>query len=137
MRLNLGIKIRDYRWFAFTSFAFLFGRKNMLKKKSSQSKISSRLLTYIYTCVLCTHIRIYVCQDLVHVDSSGPPGVSSRLLGSHPSTCAMCVCVCVYTRSHTHTLPTALKNREDTDNTTIFPSVKNSPPRQATSALIE
>ena len=37
---------------------FFFG--NMLKKKSSQSKISSRLLTYIYTCVLCTHTNICV-----------------------------------------------------------------------------
>ena len=50
-----------------------------------------------------------LCQDLVHLDSSGPPGVSSRLLGSHPSTSAECVCVCVYTHSHTHTLPPALK----------------------------
>ena len=40
--------------------------------------------TCAYTCVLCTHIRIYVCRDLVHVDSLGPPGVSSQLLGSHP-----------------------------------------------------
>ena len=39
----------------------------MLKKKSSYSKISCRLSTYIYTCVLCTHIRIFVCQDLVHL----------------------------------------------------------------------
>ena len=62
---------------------FFSGRKKMLKEKS---KISSRLLAYIYTCVLCTHIRLYVCRDLVHLDSSGPPGVSSRLLGSHTST---------------------------------------------------
>ena len=62
-----------------TSSTFL-KRKDMLKEKSSLSKISSRILVYIYTCVLCTHIRIYVYQDLVHLDSSGPPGVSSRLL---------------------------------------------------------
>ena len=68
-----------------TSSTFL-KRKHMLKEKSNQSKISSRLLAYIYTCVLCTHIRIYVCRDLVHSDSPGLPGVSSRLLGSHPST---------------------------------------------------
>ena len=65
---------------------FFFGRKNIFKGKSSQSKISSCLWAYTYKCVLCTHIRIYVCRDLVHLDSSGPPGVSSRLLGSHPST---------------------------------------------------
>jgi len=85
-----------------TSSTFL-KRKDMLKEKSSQSKISSRLLVYIYTCVLCTHIRIYVYQDLVHLDSSGPPGVSSRLLGSHPSTPSVqCVCVCAYTHTHAH-----------------------------------
>ena len=39
---------------------FRFGRKNMLKEKSTWSKISSRLLACTYTCVLCTHIRIYV-----------------------------------------------------------------------------
>ena len=64
------------------------------------------------------------------------PGLTSEHL-----ICAVCVCVCVYTHSHTHTLPPALKTptrvREDTDNNTIFPSVKNNPPRQATSALID
>ena len=64
----------------FTSSTFL-KRKDMLKEKSSESKISSRLSGCIYTCVLCTHIRIYVCRDLVHLDSSGPPSVSSWLLG--------------------------------------------------------
>jgi len=53
------------------------------------------------SCVLCTHIRIHICRDLVHLDSSGPPGVWSRPLGAHPSTpCAVCVCVCVYTSMH-------------------------------------
>jgi len=67
--------------------------------KSSQSKISS----CTYTCVLCTHIRIYVCRDLVHQDSLGPPGVSSRPLGSYPSTPSVqCVCVCAYTHTYTH-----------------------------------
>jgi len=68
---------------------------------------------YIYTCILCTHIRIYVCQDLVYLDSLGPPGVSSRLLGSYPSTCAVCVCVCVYTHSHTRTLPNMYVKRRN------------------------
>jgi len=54
-------------------------------------------------------MRIYVRRDLVHLDSSGPPGVSSRLLGSYPSTPSVCLCVCVYTHIHTHTLPPALK----------------------------
>jgi len=112
--------------FVFTSFAFLFRKKKYVKEKSSQYKISSRLSAYAYTCVLCTHVRIYVCRDLVHLDSSGPPGVSSRLLGSHPSTPSVqCVCVCVHTHTRTPTYtPTRVKNREDTDNTPIFPSVK-------------
>ena len=82
---------------------FFFERKNMLKEKSSQSKISPRLLAYIYTCVLCTYIRIHICGDLVHLDFLGPPGVSSRPLGSHPSTpYVQCVCVCAYTHTYTH-----------------------------------
>ena len=85
-----------------TSSTFL-KRKDILKEKSSSSKISSRLLAYIYTCVLCTHIRIYVWRDLVHLDSLGPTGVSSRLLGTHPSTQSVqYVCVCAYTHTHTH-----------------------------------
>jgi len=67
------------------------------------------------------HIRIFVCRDLVHLDSSGPHGVSSRLLGSHRVThlCIVCVCApihtvytCVYARVahiHPHTLPPELK----------------------------
>jgi len=62
---------------------FFLERKNMIKQKSSQSKISSRLKAYSYTCVLCTHIRINICRQLIHLDSSGPPGVSSRPLPLH------------------------------------------------------
>jgi len=137
MRSNLGIKICDYQWFAFTSFAFLFRKEKYVKEKNSQSKISSRLLTYIYTCVLFTHIRTYVRQNLVYLDSSGPLGVSSRLLGSHPSTCAVCVCMCVCTHSYTHTLPPALKIDKTQTTPLSFLLSKNSLPRQATSALID
>jgi len=72
-------------------------------EKSSYFKMSSRLLAYTYTCVLCTHIQIHVCRDLVHLDSSGPPGVSSRPLGSQPSTPRVqprCVCVCACTHTY-------------------------------------
>jgi len=73
----------------------------MLKEKRSHFKILSRPLAYIYTCVLCTHVQIHICRDSVHLDSSGPPDVLSRPLGSHPSTpCAVYVCVC---GTHTHT----------------------------------
>jgi len=54
--------------FKFTSFAFFFGRKNMLGGKSSWSKISSRLPAICTGCILCTYIWIHVCRDLIHVD---------------------------------------------------------------------
>ena len=50
---------------------------------------------------------------------------------------AVCVCVCVRILTHTPTYtPTRVQNKEDTDNTSTFPSVKNKPPCQVTSALI-
>ena len=63
-----------------------------------------------YSGVLCKHIRIHICRHLVHLDSSGPPGVSSRHLGSQSSTpyvWCVWVTVCVYTHIHPHTLPPA------------------------------
>ena len=59
------------------------------------------------------------------------PGLKSKY-----HICAVCVCVCVYTHTPTYTA-TRVKNREDTDNTFILPSVKNNPLHQATSALID
>ena len=117
---------------------FYSRKKKYVEEKSSQSKISSCLLAYTYTCVICTHIRIYVCRDLVHLDFPGPPGVSSGLLGSHrvPHLCNVCVCARIHTHTPTYT-PTRVKHREDTENTPIFPSVKDNPSRQATSALID
>ena len=51
-------------------------------------------------------------------------------------TCSVCVCVCVYTHLHSHTLPPPSKNRENTDNTSIFPWLcKKQPPTPGTSAL--
>ena len=98
---------------------FFVGRENMFKKKAVSPR-SFCLLAYTYTCVLCTHIRIHICRNLVHLDYSGPPGVSSRPLGSRPSTPrVVCVRVCVYrlayTRIHLHILPTLSKNGEITD----------------------
>jgi len=76
-----------------------------------------------------------ICRNLVHLDSLGPPGVSSRPLGSHPSTpCVVRVFVFVYTHIHPRTLPPASKNTEHTDKTPIPPSVKNNPLRPATIA---
>jgi len=99
----------------FTSFVLLllcfFGR---FFKKKQLVQISSRLPAYMYTYVLCTHLQIHVYQDLVHLNFSGPPSVSSRPLRSHRvPMCSVCVCVCIYTHTHTYTL-TPVKNREDT-----------------------
>ena len=85
----------------------------------------------MYTCVLFTRIWIYICRDLVHLDPLSPPSVSSRPLGSHPSTLrAVCVFVCVYTHIHPRTLPTPSINRENTDNIFIFPQSNNNVPCQ-------
>jgi len=65
--------------FTITSFALLFRNKIYLKEKKQLVQISYRLPAYTYTCVLCTHIRIDICPNLVHLDSSGPPGVGSRV----------------------------------------------------------
>jgi len=83
---------------------------------------------YIYAEILS--IWIFRALQVSHPDSWAHIRV--------PHLCSVCVCV----RIHTDTpavayTPTRIKNREDTDNTPIFPSVKNRPPRQATSAFID
>ena len=123
----------------------IFERKHFTEQ-NSQSKISSRLQAYTYTfqCVLCTHIRTEIWSTCIlralqvpHLDP----------LGSQPSTPSVqCVCVCAtvcaYTHTHTHihSHQGCVENRKDTlvNNTPISQasSVKNLPPRQATSASI-
>ena len=47
----------------------------MLKKKSRQSKISSRLLAYIHTCVICTHVGVHTCSkcsSVIRLTKSAP-----------------------------------------------------------------
>jgi len=109
-------QIWDYRWFVFTSFAFLFRKKKYVKEKSIESKISSRLLAYTYTYVFCTHIRLFVCRDLVHLDSSR----LRALQVSHPDSwaqnqiphlCSGCVSVRIHTHTPTYT-PTRVKNKK-------------------------
>ena len=55
----------------------------------------------------CTHIRIHICQHLVHLDSSGPPEVSSDYWAHIwiPRLCSVCACQCVrvYPRTYPHT----------------------------------
>ena len=78
-------------------FAFSRGKVCQVRDKRQLVQISSRLIAYIYTYVLCTHIQIYICRDSVHLDSSGPLSVSSRPLGSLQAFHVQCACVCVYT----------------------------------------
>jgi len=137
MRSNLGIGIEDYWWFTFTSFAFLFRKKKYVKeKKQLVQDLIPPLSIYIHMCTLYTYTNICMSR-FSPFGFFGPsrcliptPGLKSEHL------CSVCVCVRIHTLTHTYA-PTRVKNREDTDNTTIFPSVKNSPPRQATSALID
>jgi len=86
------------------------------RKKADSPDFIPPPTIYIYTCGLGTHIRMYICRDLVLLESSVSPGVSSRPLCSHPSTPhAVCVCVCVLVCTHTHThkyTTTPVKNRE-------------------------
>jgi len=53
-----------------------FGRKFMLKKKAISLSSHPASHIHTYTCVLCTHIRIHICRDLVHLDSSAAVQVS-------------------------------------------------------------
>jgi len=70
----------------------------------------------------CVHIyEIHICRDLVHLDSSGPPGVPSDPWAhiQVPHLCSLCVCV----RIHTHTLtytPNSRKNRKILNSPTTF-----------------
>jgi len=95
-------------------------------------------ILYIHMCTLYTYTNI--CMP--RFSPSGFFGPSRYLfltpgLTSKYPICVVCVCVCVYTHIHPHTIPPALKTDKTTDNTPIFPSFKNNPPRQATSALID
>jgi len=51
-----------------TSFALFFGSNKLLKEKKQLVQISSGRPAHIYICVFCTHLRIYICPYLVHLD---------------------------------------------------------------------
>jgi len=100
-------------------FCFSFPEEKYVKEKNqSVQDLSPPPSTY--ACVLCTHVRIHICQDLVHLDSSGSSSASSRPMGSHPST-PHAVYVCARnTHIHPHTIPPPSYNKANTDNTLIF-----------------
>jgi len=129
MRSNLIFWIWDYQWFAFTSCR---KKKYVKEKKQLVQDLILPPSIYIQMCTLYTYTK-------THLPGFSPSAFfgPSRCLIPTPGLtseypiCTACVCVCVYTLT-----PTCVKNRDDTDNTPISPFVKNSPPSQATSALI-
>jgi len=61
MRSNLGIKISDDRWFAFTSFAFLYRKKKYVReKKQLVQDLIPPLNIYIHMCTSYTYTNMYV-----------------------------------------------------------------------------
>jgi len=65
---------------------------NVQGKKHNKSKISSRLLAYIYTCVLCIYEYIYAEIQSIWILRALQV---SRLVPWAHVMCPMCVCVCV------------------------------------------
>jgi len=116
---------------------FFLEEKICSRKKQSAQDLITLLSIYIYMCTLYTYTNI--CVPIFGASGLfGPsrfliptPGLTSE----YPMQC-VCVCVRIHTLTHTYT-PTLVKNREDTDNTPIFTSVKNKTIRQATSAFID
>jgi len=105
----------------------------MLTKKQLFQDLIPPPSIYIHTCTLYTYenaeiesIRILRALQVSHPDSWAHIQL--------PHLCSVCVCVRIHTNTHPYT-PTCVENREDTDNTPIFLSVKNNPPRQVTSSL--
>jgi len=80
----------------------------------SEVQISSRLTAHIYTCLLCTHTRIHICNmcnlytykntNLPKFSSSGFSGPSKCLVSTPglTSSTPCAVCVCAYTHTYIH-----------------------------------
>jgi len=98
---------------------FLSGRKNILKEKAFSPRFHPAS-SHIHTHVYLIHMYEYIYAEIFHLDSSGPLGVSSRLLGSQPSTPSVhCVCVCAYTHTYTHIHPHPREKIETTQTTLL------------------
>ena len=112
--------------------------KNNLKEKAVSPR-SHPASWPIHTHVYFVHMYEFMYAEIWSI------WILRALQVSHPKSwaniripylCSVCVCVRIHTHTPTYT-PTRVKNKEDTDDTRIFPSVKNNPPRQATNAFID
>lgn len=107
--------------FTFASFVshflfvclFLFQKKKYVQEKQHLQLVRVQDLipptgTYIHITMYFVYIyEIHICQDLFHLDSSGPLGVLSRPLGRSPR--ALSVYVRIHPQTPTYTLPPVQK----------------------------
>jgi len=120
----------------FTSFAFLFRKKNYVKETMHlvQDLIRPPSI-YLHVCTLFTCMN--TCMPRFSPSGFFGPSrclVPTLVLTSEHPRCSVFVCVRIRTHTPAYT-PTRVKNREDTDNTSISPFVKNKSPRRAASAF--
>ena len=86
---------------------------------------------HIFTRVYFVHIYEYIFAEIESIWIFQDLQVSRPDPWAHirvPHVQCVCVCVCTYTHIHPYTLPPRSKNREDEDNTYIFPDVNNKVP---------
>jgi len=110
-RIRFRIKFLVLRLHILPNF---FGRKYISKKIVVRPDLipSPCIHTHVY------FVHIYECKsfrDLINLNSSGPPSISSLPLGSHraPRVCSACACARIHRHTHTYT-PTRVKNSKDT-----------------------
>jgi len=126
-RLEISVSLRSHL------FPFLFWKQKYVKQK----------MELVQDLILPSSIHIHMSTLYTDMNTSMPRFCQSELFGPSRSliptpwltseypVCAVCVCVWVYTHTCTYI------HSHRTDNTPISSSVKNIPPRQATSALID
>jgi len=119
--------------FGFGKTKYVKGKKQLVQDLIPPPSIYIHMFTlYMYTNICMPRFSPsgFFGPSRCRIPTPGPT--------SEYPICAVCVCVCVriHTPTHTYT-PTRVKNREDTDNTPISPSVENNLPRQATSAFMD
>jgi len=131
-------EIWHYQWFCVHIFCFSLSKEKICwKTMELVQDLNLPPSIYIHTCTLYTYTNTHMLRFRPSW-FFGPSRclISTPGLTTEYSICAVCACECVYTHTPTYT-PTRVTNTEDTDNTSISPSVKNNPPRQTTSDRID